>query len=122
MQIRIISEQDQSILIEWHDGERYHRSVVPKKEVNHGEVKAPELGIPYGEDWTKLIKAKVNPGLIDHELKKAGIWTIDDLRRNVAIAQGAINQAVSIILNDLLTNAEKTLDQRAEDTKLASSE
>lgn len=106
--VKVIQRSAQSALVQWRDGEERYRSFVPLRELKGDQVEAPELGISYGEDWAALITATVDPKRIDQELKRSGIWTIEDLRARVDVAQGAINRVVSEILNDLLLNAKAT--------------
>lgn len=106
--VRIIHQEGESALVEWHDGQQLQRTYVPANEIDElGRVKAPEKGIPHGDDLLALIKVRVTPERVVERLHQSGIWTIDDLLANPNLVTGAINAAAAAFLESLLDNAQR---------------
>lgn len=66
------------------------------------ECEHPEWGIPYGEDFSALVNPAATGESIDRELKRAGIWTVEDLLANPNGAAGALQRAYGVDLAALL--------------------
>lgn len=96
-------------LVQWRRGSKLHRNWVPDGDVvQDGElfvVDKPSAGIPYGQNFAKLLTPSVTPDAIDAELKRRGIWTIQDLRANPNSALGALQAAYGIDLAQLFQAA-----------------
>lgn len=106
--VRIIRQEGESALVEWHDGQHLQRAYVPATEIDElSRVKAPEKGIPHGDDLLALIKVRVTPEKVVEHLHQAGIWTADDVLASPHIVTGAINAAAVAFLESLLDNAQR---------------
>ena len=119
-QVRLIRRKNEAALIEWHDpatGYR-QRAYVPfavLKAARHpatGEMLVfcakPYEGLPYGEPWEQLITAitlHVDPEVLAGELRKADIWTADDLRQAPQRALSAIQTVLGLTLSALMQAA-----------------
>jgi hypothetical protein len=103
--VNAIQTEGELSLIEWVDDGRYLRSLVPSADVTQGQCEYPERGLPYGANWAELITAIVEPEAIANLLRKRNIWTIEELLANPREAQSAINEAASVLLSNLLSNA-----------------
>lgn len=98
-------------LVEWTYAQKLHRSWVPSEDVlvvdGEHRVERPSAGIPYGNNFAKLLTPSVTPDAIDAELKRRGIWTIEDLRANPNSALGALQSAYGVDLAQLYQAADK---------------
>ena len=80
------------------------RSTVPSAVIQKRRVPTAELkrGIPYGEPWEDLIELHATPETLAAELRRRGIWTVEDLQENAEVARGAILSAYGCELAHLL--------------------
>ncbi len=90
-------------LVEWRAADGLHRAVVPHEDVVSGRVDDDALaaGIPYGVAWEDMIEIDVTPGEMAAALRQAGIWTMDDLRKNPSAAVNALQRVYGIHLSAL---------------------
>ena len=106
MQVTIIKTDNEAALVEWKDGERTRRAIIPASVVQSGEVMQADLdaGMAVGE-WEKLIvlPSKAN---VAERLRANGIWTLDDLRGKSQTARRAIFSAYAGLLSELTRRAE----------------
>jgi len=102
--VKIIQRQGQAALVEWIDDGVTRRSTVPSAVIQKRRVPTAELkrGIPYGEPWEELIELKATPEILAAELRRRGIWTVEDLQANPEIARGAIMDAYGCELGHLM--------------------
>jgi hypothetical protein len=107
--IRTIKDAGETVLVEWAVGDDFQRAYVPTAEVVEGSCAADvlEIGVPYGEPWETFIKVKVTPAMVARELRRAGIWTLDDLQRNVAKAKMTVWEAAQFDLGALIRAVEE---------------
>ena len=103
------------VLVEWTDTEGKLRRawVVPQTVKESGPsplVDRPERGTPYGVDFSRLVTLSATSHDLDLALKRRGIWTLDDLRKNPQDVLGALQDAYGIDLAGLL-NAAKLYEQ-----------
>jgi hypothetical protein len=93
MKVRVIRRKGHGVLVEWRDEEGYHRAVVPTGAVD-GDFCDPQelaMGIPYGEPWAQIMGDLVITGeRLEDELRKHGIWTIEDARQKPNDVAGAL--------------------------------
>lgn len=83
--------------------ENGYRYIVPVEE--QGNLEAVLRGIPYGLPWEEIIEGvglRATPQSIAAALRQRGIYTAQDLRANIAAAQGAIMSAYGLDLSALL--------------------
>lgn len=97
-------------LVEWTYAQRLHRSWIPSDAVQQdGEeyrVERPSAGIPYGHNFAKLLTISATPDAIDAELKRRGIWTIEDLRARPNSALGALQSVYGVDMAALFQAAD----------------
>jgi len=63
-------------------------------------------GIEYGSPWEELLEIRVTPELIAAELRRRGIWTVDDLHRKPGEALAALQAAYGVDYQSLVQAAE----------------
>ena len=111
MKVRIINKEDVHVLVEWYEGTLPMRGSFPSHVVHEdgGEYSIPDealsLAIPYGIDWAFLLEGavgNVTPELFCECLRKAGMWTPENVMKNPAAVHGALMQAYSVDLQRIL--------------------
>lgn len=103
--MKIIKRQGQASLIEFIDENgRLSRVVVPQGKENDPDVL--EEGIPYGIPWEDIFFPQTTPQIVADELRRRGIWTIEDLQANRSAALGAIQTAYGQDLAALMIAAK----------------
>ena len=106
--VTIIEHRGDSVLVEWLEGDRLKRAVIPAAKAADG-VTDPEtldFGIPHGLPWEEMIELHATPALIAEELRKRGIWTIDDMHRDQSAIFGALQAVYGLDLAALINAAE----------------
>jgi hypothetical protein len=81
--VRVIGAKGESALVEWEAGGRLRRNFVPVDKIAEDacDAVALEVGIPYGLPWeVALDLSGVTPEAVADKLRRAGIWTLEDLR------------------------------------------
>lgn len=66
----------------------------------------PGAGVPYGFDFARMIKLKATPQMVADELRRVGIWTLEDLRSRTAEVTNAFRAAYGVDTAQLLQAAE----------------
>jgi len=112
--VQIILHKNDLHLIEWQEMGKPHRAwvtpdMIESKSGKTAVVKNPGAGIPYGMDWTPLITLSATPEDFDRELKRVGVWTIQDLRDKPNEALSALRSVYGIDMAVLL-QAVKALE------------
>lgn len=108
IRVQIIRRKSDLTLVQWEeDGAPMRAWVVPSMIVeadqNSGLVRNPQEGVPYGERWNEFLEvAQVTPEMIDRELKRRGIWTIEDLEAKPNVARHCIQRVYGFDLAELL--------------------
>lgn len=107
--LRIIQQTGGSTLVESTDGGRLQRVIIPSEMVTDGAVSpaALEYGVAYGLPWEELWTSRVTPAAIAQELRKRGIWTLDDLRKQPMAAVAAMQSAYGLDVATLTAAAER---------------
>jgi len=111
-EVTVIGRKNDLLLVQWEHMGSPHRSwVTPDMVVeNRGAiaiVRNPKAGIPFGMDWTRVGPLGVTPVDIDRELKRRGIWKIEDLRARPNEVIGALMSAYGMDLARLLQWAKE---------------
>lgn len=113
MKVRVTNTKSGMFLTEWEDpdGDGLQRAWVTKEMIletldddgHFATVEQPERGVPYGADW-KNILPEMNCTVVDlaNELKRRGIWTIEDMRANPNIVRIALSNALGTGLSAIL--------------------
>ena len=120
VQVKLIRRKGQVALVEWHapDTGHRHRAYVPFQALRLIQIPAtdealvfcskPHEGVLYGEPWEKLITAitlPVDPEVVAGELRKADIWTADDLRHAPQRALSALQTVLGLTISALMQAA-----------------
>lgn len=106
--VTVISHNNNLTLVEWSTGSgRIHRNWLKTKDIDIASdgtatTADPGSGVPYGFDFARIVRLETTPQVLDTELKKAGIWTAEDIRARPAAALGAITAAYGLTLGSLL--------------------
>lgn len=114
--VQIIARKGETALVEWLAGEDLRRSVVPAEIVTvdaagQAWCEAPEQGMAYGWPWEQLIVLQATPEQVARELRKRGIWTVEDLKANVMAAVAAFQTVYGMDVSRLLVELEKTQEK-----------
>lgn len=105
MNISIIRRNGDFVFAEWQEYDMPFRGHFPSNVVigndNEGYTVSDEamsLAIPYGMDWAFYLEGAgcPIPGRVAMCLRKAGLWTLQDVVRNPAAVDGALKQAYSL--------------------------
>lgn len=93
--VQVVEQHGKSALVEWR------RAYVPAKRVidDTCDAETLERGIPHGIPWEELIDvSNITPQTIAQELRKHGLWTLEDLRehdrRLIRIGTNLVGRAV----------------------------
>lgn len=109
--VTVVRSKGGKSLVEWTYAQRLHRSWVPMGDVvKDGDgyrVEKPSAGVPYGHNFAKLLTPSATPDAIDAELKRRGIWTIEDLRASPNSALGALQSVYGVDLAALFQAADQ---------------
>jgi len=111
IKVKVVQRNNQASLVEWitEDGD-LRRATVPSAVIINGACDSAELeyGIPYGVAWEQLITARDDfaPRLA-RELRRRGIWTVEELEANPNAVLGAIQAAHGVDLAVLLRAARQ---------------
>lgn len=107
--VQIILRKNDLHLVEWKEQDKPQRAwVTPDMIVSEDPpsrsmvVKNPGAGIPYGMDWTPLISISATPEDFDRELKRVGIWTVQDLYDKPNEARSALQSVYGMDMAALL--------------------
>jgi hypothetical protein len=109
--VQIIQRKGGLFLVEWKADNTLKRAWIDHEllkvdDGRIGEVYMPQAGIPYGMDWSQLFNPTVSAVDFDRELKRRGIWTIDELRTQPNAVLGALRDAYGLDLAALLQAAK----------------
>ena len=106
--VQVIEHRGPSILVEYQKEGRPYRTIVPLKELVDGKVDEytlAALGITYGLPWEQLIQLSATPERLAAELRRNGIWTLEDLAKHQSAARGAIQAVYGTELATLIRAA-----------------
>lgn len=110
--VQIVLRKSGLLLVEWeNEGQPKRAWIVPEMIVEQVDaatalVQAPDEGVPYGEDWAALLEVnRVTPAAIDRELKRKGIWTLDDLRGNPSLVRKVLIGVYGLDVAAILSRA-----------------
>jgi hypothetical protein len=98
MNVKVLARKGRSLLVEWRDEQGQQRSYVPLDSVVDIEgqtvCELAEMGIPFGVPWETLAHRlpAIDGTALQQELRRLGIWTLDDLNRSTAATNEAIRQ------------------------------
>lgn len=113
MIVRILEQQNKAALVEWQDVMGLHRAILPADKVAaSGEAAAKDLerGIAYGVPWETLAVVTVTSHTIARLMRSKGIWTEDDLQKNLPQVRAAFTEAWNIDLKNLIDSVRQARD------------
>ncbi len=106
--VRCIRAADSVVLVEWIDGAGLHRAELAESAIAHlgngqARVGADILAqaAPYGLPWESLVKLTATPEAVAVELRRMGVWSVEDMRRQPDAVQRAIMAAHRADINSL---------------------
>ncbi len=110
---RLVGAAGTTYLVEWVVGDDLKRAYL-KRAYIPGELwhekgvdeETLAAGVPYGLDWESIIKIKANAADIARLLRASGIWTADDFRTNVVVADGVFRRATLLDVFSVMNNME----------------
>lgn len=81
MKVNVISQNEHVVLVEYVDGSRYRRVIVPAHTVAGEEcaIETLALGVEDGKQWSALIDDMGTAQQIENELRRRGIWNSRDM-------------------------------------------
>ena len=91
VKVKVLDIANGTALVEWIKDSVIFRAYLPAKKLNGDEVGEDELkkSVPYGDDL-KVAFMPIDPAVLERELNKRGIWTIDDVEQNSVMVHGLI--------------------------------
>lgn len=105
---RTVERVGASFLVEYPDGDDLKRVILPTPVDGPTPVDELETGIPYGADWSNLIKPASPSGAdFGRELRRRGVWTAEDARTRTGDVFAAIQAVYGIDLAAILTAEKK---------------
>ena len=106
--VKVIYEKGRNVLVEWFDDGMPMRGWLPWNKVRVDIVDTIELDrvMPYGEPWEDIIELRATPREMAKNLRKVGIWTLEDLRKNPNAALGAIMATYKVDYHILLKSVK----------------
>ena len=110
----MISKQGQGMLVEWVEDGKPKRGIIPLDEYNFVKRTVAKdtlaAAIPYGVPWEDLEVPEITAEDFANSLRRAGIWSVDDLRTNPNRAVAALQAAYRISLPALMEFANNLED------------
>ena len=109
---KVITTHNDITLIEWIDNRGYYLrawvtpDMIELIEGQSAQVNNPEMGIPYGQDWSELIEQSITPAMVANSLRRSGIWTLEDLLSRPNEVHGAVIATAGAVLQELLSNVK----------------
>lgn len=115
MKVKVIIGSGGMSLIQWRSGEEeiptrawVRDEWIEEVGEDKFEVSHPERGIPYGVDLAQLIELEeVTPRDISREVRRVGLWTIEDFRRNPDILRGALSAVYGLTIAKIFQALER---------------
>jgi len=108
--IKVVKRVGQSVVVEWTDEDGTWRTTLPAEVVQDSEIYETVLfeGASYGVLWDSYIDVRpFSKEAIYEGLKRAGIWTMEDMRLNAAKALKVFQRIAGGIFNRMLQEAER---------------
>lgn len=103
--VRLIERRGPSALWEYDDGTRLRRVLLPGEIVPVEGAFLQELlaeGLEVGEPWEDLLRLTLTPAEAAAEWRRQGIWTAEDLRRDVVRARKVLERRLGQDLTEML--------------------
>jgi len=110
VEVYVVSQKSGSALVQWGVPADRHRGYVPAEEVEGSKVAKSVLdaAIPYGLPWEELVDlSDLTPEKFARELRRASIWTAEDLAARATHAKHALAAATAVTLGTLRKAAQE---------------
>ena len=107
--VRVIVQNKGAALVEWVVGDDWARGYVPTSQIVGDMVKDSDLdeSATYGLDWATIIgPLDVTVQDVARELRCAGLWTEDDIRKQPREAEAAFRRACHVSVAELIRRIE----------------
>jgi len=103
--VRVVKVTGEAALVEWLEDGRPRRCVLPVGLAG-SEIDAETLGLgaPYGLPWEEIIVLQATPDALADNLRRAGIWTLDDMQDSKRVF-GVIQATYGVDLGALIQAA-----------------
>lgn len=111
--VTIIREDGSMSLVQWTDDKEVpqrnwvKQSMIRMRSGKDAEVDHPEHGYPYGVDFSHALNPAVTSHDICRELRKRGLWTVDDLQKSPQSIMGALQAAYGLDLSQIIAIARQ---------------
>lgn len=107
-EVRVVSQNGGVVVAEYEKDGIPVRAILPAGAIENGYADEKEIasGIVVSVDWRRLVKLDATPEKIAIALYNAGIYTLEDLKRNPAGAIGAFQRAYGFDYAALLMAAD----------------
>lgn len=109
--VTIIKNKSGTALVEWDNG-TLQRGYIPSNLipddylVNENDL---QLAVPYGVQWEDILTLDVTIRQLDFELKKLGIWTLEDVLANSDKVLNALKAVYGLELSKIQAIAKQQL-------------
>ena len=110
VQVRTIETGKEVMLVEWAEGGKLHRAMLPIGSVELNTVAADVLtqAMTYGQTWEDEDFPAVDAEVLANELRREGIWTPEDLLQKTHLARAAIQRAyINPVIKQLVEKYNK---------------
>lgn len=103
MLVKIIQQSGTIVLAEWIDNGMPYRGIMPAEAMEGEYVSEDELdrAIPHGSPWEE-IELDATSEKLARNLRMAGIWTVEDLRKKPEIVNGVLLATYGVDYQTLL--------------------
>lgn len=111
---RMIERGGKLSLVEVYDENDWERAYVPTEAVQGDEIAedAFQAGTPYGVLWEEYLEDVAIPASeIGGELRRRGIWTLEDIALNRQVAVRCLVAAVTPAMNEMIRAAREDLEE-----------
>lgn len=102
--VRLLTASSEAALVEWEFKGKLSRATIQAADYVDGCVDAAALAtaIPWGIPWEEIKFAQPKPEQVADALRRAGIWTKQDLFTNPSAAIGALQSVYQLHLGTLV--------------------
>lgn len=104
MKVKVITRSLGRMVVEWVEDGKLRRGELPQSDlIGEDQVEDHKLewAVPYGEPWEEVTLQASSEELAEG-LRRAGIWTVEDLERNPEVARAALMAAYALDFHSLL--------------------
>lgn len=118
MIVQVIERKLGAILVQWNENDEICRGIIPEELLESDGITVRDellsVSIPYGVDWETLLEGVVGlvtPAIIAGNLRKAGIWTAEDVLSNSKAVLGAIHNSYHVDMSAIIQLAKNKIKE-----------